>query len=147
MRYFLCSYLLMKSPFLPAPLPTLWAAPSMPLPTPPEPPAPVRVGTPQAAWLNPVRVWGALSLPLRWRLVLRMAAGEEITATIAARGAKLRLGSVRKNLAVLKKAGVVASRAGIDRRSEVFFIPPERRPEPGVLDFGCCRITLHSEAM
>ena len=134
----------MKLPFLPAPLPTLWAAPSMPLPTPPEPPAPVRVGAPQTEWLNPVRVWGALSLPLRWRLVLRMAAGEEITATIAARGAKLRLGSVRKNLAVLKAAGVVASRPGLDRRSEVFFIPPERRPEPGVLDFGSCRITLHA---
>ncbi len=114
----------------------------MPLPTlPAQPAVPPRTG-PQAEWLNPVQVFGALSLPLRWRLVLKMAAGEEITATIAARGAKLRLGSVRKNLAVLKAAGVVSSRAGLDRRSEVFFIPPERRPEPGVLDFGSCRIVL-----
>lgn len=124
------------NPPLPPPLPVVWSSPyAVEVPRP-------RTAGPRAERVDPVRLWGALSHGLRWRLVLRMAAGEEITAPIAARGGKLRLSAVRKNLAVLKRVGAVVSRAGLDRRSEVFFIPAERRPEPGVLDFGSCRITL-----
>jgi hypothetical protein len=87
-------------------------------------------------------LWLALSNQFRWGLVLRMAAGEEITAPTAIKGSELRMSTVRKHLGLLRMYGVVDSRSGTDRRAEIFFLPAARRPEPGVLDFGSCRIVL-----
>ncbi len=87
-------------------------------------------------------LWMALNNGFRWRMVLRMAAGEELTAPQAARGSDLRMSTVRKHLGQLRKLGVIDSRPGPDKRSEVFFLRASRRPEPGVLEFGACRIVL-----
>ena len=127
---------------LPPPFPTLWVTPYAPDPPPAET---VQVRVRPAGGLPEVPqevLWKALSHGLRWRLILRMATGEELTARTAAKSSRLRLNSVRKQLALLRGYGVIASREGLDRREEIYYLPAANRPEPGVLDFGSCRITL-----
>lgn len=126
---------------LPTPLPTLWLSPFPPGPLPPlDPTRPQATGA--VGHVPPTNLWMALNNDFRWRMVLRMAAGEEITAPQAAKGSGLRMSTVRKHLGQLRALGVVESKAGPDRRSELFYLPEARRPEPGVLDFGSCRIVL-----
>ena len=126
---------------LPPPLPTLWMSPFPPEPPPPpEPPRPrysAEVGT-----VTPHSLWIAMSNEFRWRVVLRLAAGEELTAPQAAKGSGLRMSTVRKHLGYLRQLGVADSKRGTDRRSEIFYVRAARRPEPGVLEFGACRIIL-----
>jgi hypothetical protein len=42
----------------------------------------------------------------------------------------------------MNAAGVLGCTAGEDRRETVYFIPKVFRAEPGILDFGICRIPL-----
>lgn len=136
-------------PSLPPPLPTVWMSPFPPEPLPAAKPPSATTGSKggaadgkRVAGVSPMGLWRALSNQFRWKLVLRMAAGEEITATVAMRGSELRMATVRKHLGLLRMYGVVESKPGTDRRAEIFYLPESRRPEPGVLDFGSCRIVL-----
>ena len=90
--------------------------------------------------LDPMRALAALANDFRWGLVWRMASGEELIATDLARELGRDPDGVSKHLRVLSDAGVAEARAGEDRRLTVFSIPAAFRPEPGVLDYGFCRL-------
>ena len=134
-------------PGLPPPFPTLWLSPYSPA-APSVPEATTLRSALRGSTLGPAdritppALWAALNNGFRWKVILRLAAGEELTAPQAGKGADLRLSTVRKHLRFLRGLGVVDSRAGRDRRSEIYYLPEARRPEPGVLDYGSCRIVL-----
>ena len=90
--------------------------------------------------LDPITALSALANEWRWEMVWRMASGEELIATDLARELGRDFDGVSKHLRVLRDAGVVDARVGEDRRLTVFFIPAAFRPEPGVLDYGFCRL-------
>src|SRR5690349_17557194 len=92
--------------------------------------------------LNPVTVCAALGSPARWAIVQFLADGREASISQAAALSRCTPENSSKHLAVLLKAGVVQCRAGADRRHSLFFIPAARRPAPGVLDFGICKVDL-----
>jgi hypothetical protein len=92
-----------------------------------------------ARGVDPAAFFAALGSPIRWALVQLMADGRELSATEAATALQRDFDGVRKHLQILSSAGVVASRAGADRRVVVYFVPAVNRPEPGLLDYGCCR--------
>lgn len=91
-----------------------------------------------APGLEARRVWPALANAVRWSLVKMLASGQTITATEAAKALRRDFDGVAKHLRVLLAAGLVSSQPGEDRRSERYSIPAGFRPEPGVLDYGCC---------
>jgi hypothetical protein len=55
------------------------------------------------------------------------------------------IAEVGKQLRLMSEAGVLGCQAGEDRRETVYYIPKVFRTEPGVLDFGVCRIPLPTQ--
>jgi hypothetical protein len=57
------------------------------------------------------------------------------------------LDRVSKHLRVLRESGAVASKRGQnDARLECYFIPEVFRQQPGVVDYGFCRLTFEPAA-
>ncbi len=105
------------------------------------PEAPATLLEPRPApGLDPAAFFAALGSAVRWEMVKRMADGTELSATDMAAALQRDFDGVRKHLQVLASAGVVACRPGADRRSVVYSVPAANRPQPGVLDYGFCRL-------
>lgn len=119
---------------LPVP-PSLEPAPTIPTEI-PEP------ASASAAFRFPREFFFALSHPFRVWLVRRLLDGAELTATEVARERGRKFFTVNTHCKTLRDAGVIASLPGLDRRSEVYFIPAENRREPGWLDYGWCRFQV-----
>jgi DNA-binding transcriptional ArsR family regulator len=92
--------------------------------------------------LDPLTVLSALGGVTRWSIVQLLADGRELTISGVAAVVGGTAENISKQLAVLRNAGVVEWKTGEDRRQSVFYIPAARRPAPGVLDYGFCRIDL-----
>lgn len=90
--------------------------------------------------LDPVTFLAALGDPVRWRAVSMMAGGQEVTVKEVAAAAGRKYGVTHKHLSLLWAAGAVSCRAGAGGREGLYYIPAERRPEPGVVDYGFCRL-------
>jgi predicted transcriptional regulator len=75
-------------------------------------------------------------------MVRLLADGRALSVSEIAAALGLDRDVTAKQLKVLCKAGVVASRDGEDRRQTVYTIPAARRPTPNVLDFGFCVLHL-----
>jgi len=79
---------------------------------------------------------------MRWRAILMMAGGRQITATDLATETKRDFDIASKHLHVLREAGLADSRTGDDHRLVCYFIPTDYLPEPDVVDYGFCRLRL-----
>lgn len=117
-------------------------APSDPATSPPDSgprPAPaVRIwGT-----LDPVPCFAALGNSIRWELFKLMAHGREFTALSASDWLRKDYDGVNKHLHVLRDSGLVTAREGQDRRETIYFIRKINLVEPGVVDYGFCRLEL-----
>jgi predicted transcriptional regulator len=109
-------------------------------PNPPEnPPATPAASLPK---FDPVDAFFALGSSVRWPVIKLLAEGREMTITEAAAVAGCTRENMGKQMLVLLNAGVVELRAGEDRRQSIYYIPAARRPAPGVLDYGFCKIDL-----
>lgn len=75
-------------------------------------------------------------------MIKMLADGRALSATDVARVLKRDFDGVSKHLRLLRRAGVVQSRRGTDRRLELFFIPEANRPEPGILVWGFVRLDI-----
>jgi len=102
---------------------------------PPDPPA-------SLPKLDPVDALFALASPVRWPIIQLLADGREMNISQGAAAAGCTAENFSKHLGVLLRAGVVETRVGGDRRQSIFYIPAARRPAPGVLDYGFCKIDL-----
>ena len=93
--------------------------------------------------IDPVRTFGALNNPLRWKMMKVMADGTMLSATDAAKAFGRDIDGVIKHLRILRDAGLVSTQYGEqDRRFILYYIPQASRPQPGVLDFGFCVLYL-----
>jgi hypothetical protein len=90
--------------------------------------------------LDLLEVLAAVGSPSRWPTIELLADGRERIATEVAQELGRDFDAVAKHLRVLRDVGVALARDGEDRRLTFFYIPSCYRPEPGVLDFGCCVI-------
>jgi DNA-binding transcriptional ArsR family regulator len=95
--------------------------------------------------VNAADFFAALGSAIRWPIVQMLATGKAMTATEVASALRRDFDGVSKHLRILREAGVVSSKTGEDKRLMLFFIPPEIRPQPGVLDYGFCRIRVANE--
>lgn len=68
-----------------------------------------------------------------------LATGKSVTAEDVAQFTSS-AGMMRKHLRAMLKAGIVASVPDKDRRRPSYFIPKQFLPEPGVVDYGFCRL-------
>ena len=100
--------------------------------------APIRT----EARLDPVAALFALGSPVRWPLIKLLADGRTLSITEAAEMIGCTRENMGKQFGVLINAGVVDVREGEDRRHTLIQIPAARRPAPGVIDYGFCRIDL-----
>jgi predicted transcriptional regulator len=92
--------------------------------------------------LEPVAVFAALASPLRWQILQMLKSGESLTASRVATVVQRDFDGISKHLRVMRAAGVLASQPGADRRNMQYFIPAGFRREPGIVDFGVCRVPL-----
>lgn len=92
--------------------------------------------------LDPVKVCAALGYPQRWQILLMLATGPCLSTSAVASALRGRPDAVSKQLRVMRDAGVLVAEMGQDRREVVYSIPEIFRREPGMLDFGVCRIPL-----
>ena len=93
--------------------------------------------------IDPADAFFALGHAVRWQAVRMMANGEAVSASDVARSLGRDFDGVSKHLRVLREAGVAASKsAEHDGRLELFYIPESFRPQPGVVDYGFCRLTF-----
>jgi predicted transcriptional regulator len=83
-----------------------------------------------------------LASPLRWQILQMLKSGEALTASQVAAVVQRDFDGVSKHLRAMRATGVLASQPGEDRRNTHCFIPAEFRREPGILDFGVCRVRL-----
>ncbi len=88
------------------------------------------------------RFFAALGNVQRWQMVKILADGRAMSATMVGKVLKRDFDMVSKHLRVLRRAGVVRSQRGEDRRVELFYIDATNRPEPGVLVWGSVRLTI-----
>ena len=88
------------------------------------------------------RFFAALGNVQRWQMVRILADGRAMSATMVGKVLKRDFDMVSKHLRVLRRAGVVRSQRGEDRRVELFYIDAANRPEPGVLEWGSVRLTV-----
>jgi len=89
--------------------------------------------------------FAALGGRVRWPIIQMLASGRPMSATEVASALHRDFDGVSKHLRILREAGVIASTTGEDRRMVLFHIPVENRPEPGILDYGFCRVRIASE--
>jgi len=97
------------------------------------------------ATMNVADFFAAMGSAVRWPVIQMLASGKAMTATEVAAALRRDFDGVSKHLRILREAGVVASKEGDDRRQILFYIPAENRPEPGILDYGFCRIRIANE--
>jgi hypothetical protein len=71
---------------------------------------------------------------------VEMAGGAAISATDLAAASGVNVDSAGKHLRVLRAAGAADWRAGEDTRFTHYFIPEKFRPQPGIVDYGFCRL-------
>jgi hypothetical protein len=95
---------------------------------------------PVALALDPVTVLAALANDVRWQAMTMMANGTAICASDLASATRRDVDSAGKHLRVLRASGAVGGRAGADTRFTMYFIPERFRPQPGVVDYGFCRL-------
>jgi predicted transcriptional regulator len=95
-----------------------------------------------ASGFDPVALFAVLASPLRWQILQMLKSGEALSASEVAAAVKRDFDGVSKHLRLMQKAGVLGCQFGADRRFTEYFIPAEFRREPGVLDFGVCRVRL-----
>jgi hypothetical protein len=111
----------------------------------PKPPqSPVQNPVPCLPALDPVAVMFALGSEFRWPIIQLLADGREMSISEGAALAGCTVVNFSKHLGVLLQAGVVDWRRGADRRQTIFYIPAARRPTPGVIDYGFCKLTVPS---
>lgn len=92
--------------------------------------------------LEPIAALFALGSPVRWPIIKLLADGRTLSITDAAEVIGCTRENMGKQFGVLINAGVVDVRDGEDRRHTLIHIPAARRPAPGVIDYGFCRIDL-----
>jgi DNA-binding transcriptional ArsR family regulator len=103
--------------------------------------APVR--TKLVTNLDPATVFAALGYWMRWETLLLLADGREMSISDVARHFDRNIDATSKQLRVMREAGVVACYCpNHDGRMTVYYIPKVFRAEPGMLDFGVCRVPL-----
>ena len=90
--------------------------------------------------LDTVVVFAALGYWLRWQILMMLANGRRLSTPYIASAFRRPIDGVSKQLRVLRDAGVLACCVGEDRRETVYYLPKAFRAEPGVLDYGVCRI-------
>lgn len=95
--------------------------------------------------LDPVRAMAALGSPFRWPIIQLLADGREMSITQGAATAGCTVVNFSKHLGVMLAAGIVECRQGEDRRQTIFSIPAARRPAPGVIDYGFCKLDVRPE--
>jgi DNA-binding transcriptional ArsR family regulator len=104
-------------------------------------PVPANTLPPLAVALDPMKVFGALAVPLRWQIFQKLATGEfSAGAMVGQVGSGLE--NVSRHLRRLTKAGVVKSRRGADGRSPLYSIPAAFQVRPGMIDYGCCIVRI-----
>lgn len=72
-----------------------------------------------------------------------MADGAKIRATDLAAAVKRDFDNCSKHLVILHNSGAVDWVYGEDRRMLFYFIPKQFLPEPGVVDYGFCRLRFN----
>ena len=82
----------------------------------------------------------AFGNPNRWRMMTLMGQGEAVSVVgmMALTGRGYR--AVHKDLTILWASGAVAVRWGADKRVGLYHIAKKYYPEPGVVDYGFCRL-------
>ena len=108
-------------------------------------PTPSPLPTKLVTNLDPPTVFATIGNPLRWQILLLLADGRQMSTTHVTNAFRRRLAANGKQLRLMSDAGVLVAHAGADRRECVYSIPKAFRAEPGVLDFGVCRIPLPTE--
>jgi predicted transcriptional regulator len=97
----------------------------------------------QAPRVDPRTLFSALTHPIRLKLLKLMADGRMISATEAAAIMHRDIDIVIQHLRVLKNAGLLGWKPSEqDARFLLYYLKPEWRPQPNVLDFGFCKIEL-----
>ena len=96
--------------------------------------------------LNPTDIFGALSNDIRWRAMAMMANGAKICATDLATALKRDFDICSKHLSLLAKSGAADWMRGEDKRTVLYFIPEQYRPQPGVVDYGFCAVRFGEAA-
>ena len=92
--------------------------------------------------------FAALGNPMRWQVVQMLASGDALPASEVAAQLKRDFDGVSKHLRVMRAAGVLTShRCPVDGRLERYSIPKFVRVEPGVLDYGFCRLQVPGAKM
>lgn len=92
--------------------------------------------------LNPADFFFALGSDVRWAIFTLLADGKARRASDVAVVLKRDFDGVSKHLRLMREAGVVSVIAGEDRRYVWFAIPSKYRREPGVVDYGMCKILV-----
>lgn len=90
--------------------------------------------------LDPTAVFAAFSNAIRWRALQLMADGSQIRATDLAAAIQRDFDICSKHLTILANTGAVDWTRGQDRRTLLYFIPEQYRPQPGVVDYGFCAV-------
>lgn len=86
--------------------------------------------------LDPIPTLGALANLQRWQYLALLGDGQPRSASEVARHFHRDFDGVSKHLRLLRKAGLLTSHRGSDRRTELFHLPACYRPADGVLDLG-----------
>ncbi|MEY4387975.1 MAG: Helix-turn-helix domain [Verrucomicrobiota bacterium] len=92
--------------------------------------------------INGADFFFALGGELRWSIFRMLADGKTRTAVDVAAVLNREFDGVSKHLRTMRAAGVLSVAPTEDRRYVFFTIAPEFRKEPGVVDYGFCRIDL-----
>ncbi len=124
-------------------MPSPAAQPASAIPEPSVPgAAPVEVAIPAVKPVDRAKFFAALGNPLRWEMVKMLAGGKALAASQVASALGRDFDGVSKHLRILRRARVLASRSGKDRRLELYFIPEANRPADGALDYGFCVVQV-----
>ncbi len=97
----------------------------------------------RAPAVDPRTLFSTLTHPIRLKLLKLMADGRMITATEAASIMHRDIDIVIQHLRILKNAGLLSwKQSEQDARFLFYYLKPEWRPQPNVLDFGFCKVDL-----
>jgi hypothetical protein len=97
----------------------------------------------EAPGVDPRTLFSALTHPIRLKLLRLMADGRMLCASEAASLMHRDIDIVIQHLRVLKNAGLLNWKfSEQDARFLLYYLKPEWRPQPDVLDFGFCKIQL-----
>jgi DNA-binding transcriptional ArsR family regulator len=86
-------------------------------------------------------ILGAICNPVRWALLRELASGEQLMVTELAERVGQSLDTASKNMAILRKAGIV-----IQGRNRLYQIAPQFLTDKTgrVVDFGYCLLRLNA---